>query len=155
MRLEAGSAATYPVTAAIAPLVPAPLRRVMRYGCVGLAVSLLYSLAVIGCMRTLHPISPTGASVIAFIVTLPISYLAHGRVSFSDRPYDAFQPLRFVFSTVVSFIVAVGGMYWITEIAGQSYLFGIVWTWLIIPALNFLAYMFWVFRATRNNGAAK
>ena len=155
MRLEAGSAVTYPVTAAIATLVPAPLRRVMRYGCVGVAVSLLYSLAVIGCMRALHPISPTAASVVAFILTLPVSYLAHGRVSFSDRPYDTFQPLRFVFSTVVSFIVAVGGMYWITEIAGRSYLLGIVWTWLVIPALNFLAYMFWVFRATRNKGEAK
>src|SRR4051812_41662514 len=127
----------------------------MRYGCVGVAVSLLYSLAVVGCMWALNPISPTVASVIAFLVTLPVSYLSHRRVSFPDRPYDSFQPLRFVFSTAVAFIVAVGGMYWITEIAGRSYLLGIVWTWLIVPAMNFLAYMFWVFRATRNKGGAK
>jgi len=150
-----GSATIFPVMAAITTLVPAPLRRVMRYGCVGLAISLLYSVVVIACMRVLHPISPTAASVVAFLTTLPISYLAHGRVSFSDRPYDTFQPLRFAFSTLTSFIVAVGGMYWITEIAGRSYLLGIVWNWLIIPAMNFLAYMFWVFRATRNKGGAK
>ena len=154
-QLEAGSTATYPVTAAIAALVPAPIRRVVRYGCVGVAISLLYGLAVVACMRMLHPISPTAASIVAFLVVSPLSYLAHRKVSFSDRPYDSFQPLRFAFSTATSFIVAVGGMYWITEIAGQSYLLGIAWNWLIIPTMNFLVYLFWVFRTTRNKGAAK
>jgi putative flippase GtrA len=152
---EAGSATASPAAAAITALLPAPLRRVMRYGCVGLAISLLYSFAVIACMRMLHPISPTAASVVAFLITLPISYLAHGRVSFSDRSYDTFQPLRFALSTTTAFIIAVGGMYWITEIAGRSYLLGIAWNWLIIPTMNFLSYMFWVFRGTRNKGRAK
>jgi putative flippase GtrA len=126
------------------------LRRVLRYGCAGIAISLLYSLAVIACVRVLHPISPTIASIIAFIIIVPVAYLAHGRVSFSDRPYDTFQPLRFAVSTTASFTVAVGGMYWITEIAGHSYLLGIAWNWLMIPTMNFLTYMFWVFRAARN-----
>jgi putative flippase GtrA len=155
LQLEAGSTVTYPVTAVIAALIPAPLRRVVRYGCVGVTISLLYGLAVIAFMRVLHPISPTAASVAAFLVTSPLSYLAHRRVSFSDRPYDSFQPLRFAFSTVTSFVVAVGGMYWITEIVGQSYLLGIAWNWVIIPTMNFLTYMFWVFRTTRNKGGAK
>jgi putative flippase GtrA len=154
LQREPGSAIAYAVTWAPASLLPAFLRRAMRYGCVGFAISLLYSLAVIACVRLLQPISPTAASVIAFLITLPISYLAHGRISFSDRPYDTFQPLRFAVSTATSFVVAVGGMYWITDIAGGSYLLGIAWNWLIIPAVNFLAYMFWVFRAARNKGRA-
>ena len=129
-------------------------RRMLRYGCVGIAISLLYSLAVIACMQAPQPMTPTMASVLAFIVTLPVGYLAHGRVTFSDRPYDTLQPLRFAVSTGTSFIVAVGGMYWITEIAGRNYLLGIAWNWLIIPATNFLTYMFWVFRAARSKGNA-
>ena len=123
--------------------------RVLRYGGVGLAISLIYSLAVIAAVHVLHPIGPTLASVLAFGVVLPMSWMAHGRISFGDRPRDRLRPLRFALSTTASFVVAVGGMYWITEIAGQSYLLGIAWNWLIIPAANFLAYMFWVFRNRR------
>jgi putative flippase GtrA len=150
LRHEADSATVGTVAALLVRLEPAFLRRVLRYGCVGLAISALYSFAVIACVQLLHPISPTMASIVAFIIVLPVSYLAHGKVSFSDRPYDNFQPLRFALSTATSFIVAGGGMYWITEIVGRSYLLGIVWNWLIIPLMNFLTYMFWVFRTARN-----
>jgi putative flippase GtrA len=144
-----------PVAALLARLDPALLRRVLRYGFAGVAVSLFYSLAVIGCVSLFPSVGPTVASMIAFFMTLPVGYLAHGRISFSDRPYDALQPLRFVASTTVSFIIAVGGMYWITEIAGRSYLLGIAWNWLMIPAMNFLTYMFWVFRTARSERARR
>jgi len=129
------------------------LRRIARYGFSGVIVSIFYSLAVIGCVRFFHAISPTAASVIAFFLTLPVGYLTHGTISFSDRPYDNFQPLRFVVSTSASFVLAVGGMYWITEVAGRSYLLGIAWNWLTIPAMNFLIYMIWVFRAPKPEAA--
>jgi len=113
-------------------------------------VSLFYSLAVIACVHFWPPIRPTLASVIAFAVTLPTAYLAHRNISFFDSQRDGFQPLRFVVSTAAAFVLAVGGMYWITEIAGQNYLLGIAWNWLIIPAGNFVVYMLWVFRTTQN-----
>jgi len=128
---------------------PALLRRIARYGCVGLGVSLFYSLAVIACVHFWPPIGPTLASVIAFIVTQPIAYLAHRNVTFFDGQRDSFQPLRFAVTTAASFVLAVGGMYWITEIAGREYLLGIAWTWLVIPAVNFVVYMLWVFRTTQ------
>lgn len=131
---------------------PALLERAIRYGGVGVVISVLYSLCVIAIVQFLRPISPTIASVLAFIAITPVAYLAHRRVTFADRPYDKLQPLRFAFSTTASFVIAVGGMYWITEIAGRSYLLGIAWNWLIIPAMNFLAYLFLVFRAARNKG---
>ena len=152
MRHEVSLAGRGPVAALVARLDRTFVRRVGRYGCVGVAVSVFYSLAVIACVRGLHPITPTEASVIAFVLTLPVSYLAHGRVTFADRPADKFQPLRFGLSTAMSFVVAVGGMYWITEIAGRSYLLGIAWNFLIIPGTNFLVYLLWVFRPIRNTG---
>jgi putative flippase GtrA len=134
------------------PVAPPPrtywplVVRIMRYGFAGVAVSILYSLAIIACVQLFAPLSPTVASVIAYVVVVPLAYLAHGKFSFSDRPYDNFQPLRFAISTTSSFLIAIGGMYWITEIAGRSYLLGIAWNWLMIPAMNFLIYLFWVFR---------
>jgi putative flippase GtrA len=125
--------------------------RIVRYGVAGASVSILYSLAVITCMHIFAPLSPTVASVIAYFAILPLAYLAHGRFSFSDRPYDSLQPIRFTVSTTSSFIVAIGGMYWITEIAGRSYLLGIAWNWLMIPAMNLLIYMVWVFRTLKVN----
>jgi putative flippase GtrA len=125
------------------------LRRVARYGGVGLAVSLFYTFAVIACVHFWPPLGPTLASVIAFIVTLPISYFAHRNISFFDAQRDGFQPLRFAVTTAASFVLAVGGMYWITEIAGRDFLIGIVWTWLVIPAVNFAVYLLWVFRTTQ------
>ena len=128
---------------------PPLLRQVTRYGGVGLAVSLFYSLAVIACVRFWPTIGPTLASVIAFVIALPFAYFAHRNVTFFDSQCDAFQPLRFAVTTAASFVLAVGGMYWITEIAGRGFLLGIAWTWLIIPAVNFVVYMLWVFRTTQ------
>lgn len=127
-------------------------RRVLIYGCVGLAVSLFYSLVVILLMQFPSSVSPTVASIVAFIVTLPAAYLSHAKVSFSDRSFDSFQPLRFALTTAASFVVSTGGMYWITEVANRSYLLGIAWTWLMVPAMNLSIYMLWVFRTTRSTG---
>jgi putative flippase GtrA len=126
------------------------VRRVLVYGCVGIAVSLFYSFALVFFLWLLHPISPTVASILAFIITLPVAYLSHAKVSFSDRSYDTFQPLRFALSTAAAFVVSTGGMYLITEIAGRSYLLGIAWTWLMVPAMNLSIYVLWVFRAARH-----
>ncbi len=128
------------------------LRRVLIYGCVGVAVSLFYTVALISCMSLLQPISPTNSSIVAFIITLPVAYVAHAKLSFADRSYDTFQPLRFALSTAATFVVSTGGMYWITEIANRSYMLGIAWTWLMIPAMNLSIYLFWVFRDARAVG---
>jgi putative flippase GtrA len=130
--------------------IPALLLRILRYGCVGVAISLLYSFAVIAAVHVLRPIGPTMASVLAFGIVQPLAWVSHRSISFGDRPRDAFQPLRFALTTTASFVVAVGGMYWITEIAGRSYLLGIAWNWMIIPAMNFGIYLVWVFRSKQN-----
>jgi nitrite reductase/ring-hydroxylating ferredoxin subunit/putative flippase GtrA len=120
--------------------------RIWRYGIVGLAVSVAYSLAVVLAVHLLPTHNPTAASAVAFAVLLPIAYLAHRSVAFSDAAADALQPLRFAVSTTATFLIAVGGMYTVTEIFGRSYLFGIALNWALIPAANFLIYLFWVFR---------
>jgi nitrite reductase (NADH) small subunit len=135
--------------------------RTLRYGIVGFAVSVAYSLAVVLAVHSLPAHSATLASGIVFAVMLPIAYLAHRSIAFFDAKADPFQPLRFAVSTVSTFLIAVGGMYVVTEILGRSYLLGIALNWALIPAVNFLIYLYWVFRvgahrsvATRTLGCA-
>src|SRR5580658_5604079 len=128
---------------------PAAFRRLLRYGCVGVAVSVFYGLLVVACVAPPLAADPTLASVVAFVVTLPVGWFAHRAFSFADRPRDRFQPVRFAAATGSSFVTAVGGMYWITRIAGHSYLLGIAWNWMVIPASNFMLYLLWVFREGR------
>ena len=126
--------------------------RLMRYGLVGVGVSLFYSSVVIVIMSLRVAVSPTLASVIAFFLTMPVGWLAHRSLSFGDRPFDNFQPLRFAVTNGGSFVVAVGGMYVINGLAGYSYLYGIAWNWMIIPTMNFIVYLFWVFRESSAAG---
>jgi hypothetical protein len=72
--------------------------------------------------------------------------LRHGRVGVAISLFSRSD------STTSSFIVAVGGVYGITEIASRNYLLGIAWNWLIIPTMDFLTYMFWVFRESGRKG---
>jgi len=122
------------------------LFRVVRYGFAGLAISIVYSLAVVVLVAGLHVAGPTAASVIAFILVLPIGYVTHRRVTFLDAVPDPLMPLRFAVTTAASFGVAIGGMYVVTDVLGKSYLLGIALNWLVIPAMNFLIYCLWVFR---------
>ena len=120
--------------------------RTLRYGIVGFAVSVAYSLAVLLAVHSLPTHSATLASGVVFAVMLPIAYLAHRSIAFFDAKADRFQPLRFAASTVSTCLIAVGGMYVVTEILGRSYLLGIALNWALIPAINFLIYLYWVFR---------
>ena len=128
--------------------------RIMRYGVVGLAVSVAYSLAVVLVVQRFPTHNPTWASSIAFVVIQPIAYLAHRSIAFFDAVRDPFQPLRFAVTTSSTFLIAIGGMYVVTEIFGRSYLLGIALNWALIPVTNFLIYLFWVFRVAGRKPAA-
>jgi nitrite reductase/ring-hydroxylating ferredoxin subunit/putative flippase GtrA len=128
--------------------------RTLRYGIVGLAVSVAYSVAVVLAVHSLPTHNATLASGIVFAVMLPIAYLAHRSIAFFDAAPDPFQPLRFAVSTASTFLIAVGGMYAVTEILGRSYLLGIALSWALIPPTNFLIYLFWVFRVGPRRPAA-
>ncbi|HEY5210509.1 MAG TPA: methyltransferase domain-containing protein [Stellaceae bacterium] len=128
------------------------LFRIVRYGFAGLAISIVYSLAVVVLVAGLRVAGPTAASVIAFILVLPIGYVTHRRVTFLDAEPDPLMPLRFAVTTAASFVVAIGGMYVVTDVLGKSYLLGIALNWLVIPAMNFLIYCLWVFRVGKPPG---
>jgi putative flippase GtrA len=127
--------------------------RLLRYGAVGIAVSLLYSGLVIAALDVLGFRSPTVASLVAFPLVLPVSFYAHQLVSFHDAGRDGREPYRFAVIAVASFILAVGGMNLITEVWKLPYLFGIALAWILVPAANFLINSLWVFPVPQSTDA--
>ena len=120
--------------------------RIVKYGAVGIAVSMLYSLFVMLLVDQAGMASGTLASALAFAAILPLAYAAHRHVTFSDATHDPLALWRFAGTTTLSFLVATGAMYLATAILARSYLLGIALTWLLIPTMNFLVYLVWVFR---------
>ena len=120
--------------------------RVLRYGIMGTSVALVYSVTIVLLVDAFGIRNATLASVLAFVILQPLAYLAHRQVTFFDSSRDAMEPVRFSITTATSFLVTTFGMYVVTEILHWSYLFGIALNWLVIPAMNFLIYLIWVFR---------
>jgi len=120
--------------------------RVLKYGAVGVAVSMLYSLLVMLLVDQVGMASATLASALAFAAIVPVAYAAHRGITFADAAHDPLASWRFAGTTTASFLVATGGMYLATDVLVRSYLLGIALTWVLIPTMNFLVYLVWVFR---------
>lgn len=119
--------------------------RLLRYGGIGIAVSMLYSGLVFAAVEFFGVRSPTLASSIAFILVLPVSFFAHRKLSFHDAARDTRQSYRFAAVAIASFIVAVGGMQVMTETMNLHYAFGIIVAWVLVPVANFAINSLWVF----------
>ena len=122
------------------------LRPLMRYGVAGTAVSLLFTGLVVWMLESWPMTNPVLASIVAFIVLLPFAYLAHRYFSFAGHVHADGTLLRFVITTSLSFAAAVGGMYLVTAQFHAPYYWGIALNWLLIPFVNYLVYLLWVFR---------
>ena len=119
---------------------------IIRYGMIGIAISIVYSAGVVFLVALMGSESATLASVLVFVAVAPIAYAAHRYVTFFDASRDAWQPLRYAVTTISSFLVTTAGMYVVTKVLGSSYLIGIALNWALIPAMNFAIYFIWVFR---------
>jgi putative flippase GtrA len=122
---------------------------VLRYGIVGVAASAVYTGFVLALVEAAGMRRPVLASVIAFCLALPISYLGHWGITFR-RPSKVHEGWgRFAATATTSFAGAVGGMYAVVQVAGMPYYVGLLWTWAVVPPLNFLALRLWVFASAR------
>jgi putative flippase GtrA len=120
--------------------------RVVRYGVSGGSVAVVFSLAVVVLVRFAPAVGPVGASMIAFCLVQPIGYVIHRSISYPDAMGDKFdRRLRFVLTNGAGFVIATGGMAMVTGVFHESYLWGIVLNWALIPAANFMIYLCWVF----------
>jgi hypothetical protein len=126
------------------------IERILRYGASGCTVAVLFSLAVVALVRLVPAAGPVGATIVAFCLIQPIGYAVHRMISYPDaslEPHEkAKSQIRFVVTNLGGFVITVGGMALVTDVFHESYLWGIALNWLLIPGMNFVIYLYWVFR---------
>jgi putative flippase GtrA len=127
--------------------------RIVRYGVSGVAVSVVYTLLVIALVHKLPKFGPVGDAAIAFLLVQPVGLLLHGTITYPETSQARIHlpkiGRRFVLTNSAGFNVTTSGMALITAVLHDSYLWGIALTWAIIPVMNFVIYLFWVFRPAR------
>jgi putative flippase GtrA len=125
------------------------VERILRYGFAGGLISAVFTSLVVLLVHLLPALGPVGASMLAFCLTQPIGYMIHRSITYPDAgPAQAHKSgrwLRFLVTNVIGLTVSSGAMALATHVYHASYLWGIALTWALIPAMNFVIYLTWVF----------
>jgi putative flippase GtrA len=122
----------------------AALARAARFGFVGAISTCIYA-AIASILVGFVHLSPKPASVVAYLIAMPLNFLANRVISFrSDGPLQR-ESLRFVVMHVSGMAVAYGSMSLATDYLGSNYMVGIAIAAVLVPALSFLVANFWVF----------
>lgn len=123
---------------------PSIAAKAFRFAIVGFFSSavfaLIAALAVSG-----FAIPPNPASIIAYVGSMPLSFI--GNRIFAFRSTDTYQSdaLRFMVLHAVGISVAYGSMLFAAGFLGMHYLLGVLFAVVLVPAFNFLVANFWVF----------
>jgi hypothetical protein len=133
--------------------------RILRYGVAGLSVSVSYTLLVVFLVHEFPTLGPTANAAIAFLIVQPLGLLLHGTITYPEtgmaRGHLPRIGVRFIVTNAVGFMISIGGMGLVTLQLHESYLWGIALSWAIIPAINFLIYLFWVFKPSLRSDGEK
>ncbi|HQT63111.1 MAG: hypothetical protein B7Z75_11820 [Acidocella sp. 20-57-95] len=123
--------------------------RILRYGFAGGMVAVFFSCLVILLVHWLPALGPVPNSMLAFILTQPAGYLIHRTISYPDASripvQQAGQVQRFLFTNALGLGLTSTVMALTTSVYHASYLWALAFNWALIPALNFVIYLTWVF----------
>ena len=119
--------------------------RVIRYGFVGVGVTFFYTLITVGLLKGRVVTDPTLATAIASVVTLPVSFLAHRSITFSDVAPHRAQWARFGVLASLNFVVCTGSMK-IVDLCGGPFWIGLIIGYVVVPVSNYAVKSLWVFR---------
>jgi putative flippase GtrA len=120
-------------------------QRLIRYGLVGIGVSLLYTMLTVLFHKSGLIGDPTLASAAAALISIPLSFLAHRHTTYADVARHPAQAWRFAAIGISSFIIATGAMK-LVDLNHWSFWIGLTLTWFLIPAANYIINALWIFR---------
>ncbi|MCA8903269.1 MAG: GtrA family protein [Hyphomonas sp.] len=123
----------------------ARFERVWRYLVAGIGVTAFYSALVTLLIVSQAISSPTVAAVIGSILSAPVSFLVHARVTYPDVQHDRAHVVRFMVITVISFVIVTASMHLVERI-GAPFWVGLVIGWILVPIANYLLNTVCVFR---------
>jgi putative flippase GtrA len=125
------------------------IARLARFGLVGVASGLSYAAATALLVSGLRA-GPVHASLVGYVLSVPVSFLGHRGFSFRSRGHLSTEARRFLVSQALNLSVAALVMDR-AKALHVSYLWGVGATIVLIPIANFLMMHFWVFG--REDGA--
>jgi putative flippase GtrA len=120
--------------------------RVIRFLLVGSLIVTFFTLATLALIWWVFPADATLAAAVASVLTTPVSFFVHRRITYVDVEAHSSQWPRFVVLTVANFILSTGSMK-LVDSAGAEYWIGIATVWVLSPVMNYLINAMWVFQA--------
>ena len=121
--------------------------RLFRYGAVGVAVSIVNTLLTVMFYKTGLIGSPVAAISVSTVITMPVSFLWHRRVTYTDAVRDDRQWVRFFLLSMSSLAFGAASMK-LAVFMVWPYWAGLLVAWFVIPTANFLVNALYVFRVS-------
>lgn len=120
--------------------------RVVRFGAAGLVSTVCY-LVLANALAWSAGMSPLLASVVAYLISLVVSYLLQSRFTFGLRKDSIEQMIRFLCTSAVGL-----GLCWVitfvnSEMLGWPFFVGSFMICILIPMFNYSLFHAWVFAA--------
>jgi putative flippase GtrA len=126
------------------------LPKLTWFGIVGIVGAVLYGATVTFVISWLRW-TPTLANALGFLMAMSSSYFGHRFLTFrSAAPHHRAVP-RFIFQAAVGYAMSQGITYFVSSFA-LHYAIGILAVVVVLPALNFVVFQFWVFAASARAG---
>jgi putative flippase GtrA len=120
-------------------------RRITGFGIVGIVATFVHSFFVVFFVEFVG-VPPLLSTVLAFLLSVFISYGGNRYWVFKDRPFEQYQLSRFFLVAIMSFILNFSGMFVVVNLLYLSYLWGVFLGLVVVPLLTFFMHNFWSFR---------
>lgn len=130
--------------AVIAKLVPARLHRLARFGIAGGSATLFY-LVLAMALVTLGHLQAVPASIVAYLLSLGLSYGLQSRFTFRQSGDSASQIVRFLATALVGLALSYSLVYLVSEVLHWWSVIGNIAVCILIPIANYFVFKFWVF----------
>lgn len=120
------------------------LVKLLRFGLVGGAATLLYGLFAVALQELFAPPVLLGHAL-AYHLAIPASYLGQRSFTFRYRGSDRRALKRFLVTAAVAFAISTAAVYGVEAWLGWPYLAGTLITMLVVPLVSFATMLLWVF----------
>jgi len=121
------------------------LLKFLRFCVVGGLSTVAFSVLTLLAVSQLG-MDPTWATVASYLVLVPPNFIAHRSFTFVSKGHISREGLRFVCLHAFNLTLSTLGMKLITDVLGQDYRWGIVFSAIVVPLVVFIVMNYWVFR---------
>jgi putative flippase GtrA len=126
--------------------MPMPsLRRLATFASVGAIATVAYG--IIAESLVFFGLKLLWASLIAYAISATWSYLGHKYFTFASRGKHVIEAPRFILTTGIGLLIAVGMPTLIAKLFGPSPYIAVLATCILVPILSFVASQRFVFRS--------